>query len=70
MMQTLDEIRNLSCKIADKRTKRVGNKTDITNILDGLEGIASRLSLEIRGREFESVSSNQDQENSHNLLTM
>lgn len=50
MMQTLDEIRFLSSKIADKRNKNKGKK-DISNILEGLEGIASRLSSEIKYKE-------------------
>jgi len=48
MMQTLDEIRFLSTKIADKRTKSKSRKTDINNILQGLESIASRLNHEMR----------------------
>jgi len=63
MMQTLDEIRFLSSKIADKRSKSDGRKSDISNILQGLEGIASRLSLEIRNKDYDSYNSDRDKMN-------
>lgn len=68
MMETLEEIRHLSTKIAVKRSNNMGRKSDINNILEGLEGIASRLSMEIKNKDYVSRESNDD--NRHDLLVM